>query len=756
MKKTLRAGLAGLGAFGTLVVAMGLSLVLAVPASAAGGVPDPPKTPAEVKYKYGYDYFAREWLPDNDPNSPTYRKLRAQRATQQPVNQSIHPATRKYLDKVTKQEQTRSVNSGNKPVVGKVIEPGKTPLRPPSVYKKIPIPGAALSGKIFGAAGLGIGGTAVAPTNTKDLLVAQGGSAGCDVNTMAGCSTTDIDKIMSINGCGLTGTCTSIGAKGVDGGDVDFFATNVIPFFEDLWARLTGQKSEPAVNADGHWSYIKGCNKRFDGFELTGPQAGTLYMGTAANNKASQQFAKPGTAFEGARWEEDCGLQRNPLDYATNWGLGSRVKTQCLGSDGKTSDATGNLGIDLGTPSVFDAPNSMTAANKTPLCLRGATLFKLQLTFTSNNQSNAYEYQTHEYFEWLNPDPAKTIEESLTTTTTVQCKVAANNKTYSYSTTTVATAGFREPACPEGSEIQSHEVKASSPNGPTYNVDKGAVDPVESLKYPDCVGSPCAMQVQLDGTDCTAARADCGTWPTIAAKTPSRVVCKWGGYSVKLSDCNVLSNAYKTEAGVVYDPISDHFPAIDEYGTPTASNPEPWNPTNPNPVPGSTTSAPPTTGATAPTEGVNPSTVPGTAGENCLAHGWSWNPVSWVMVPTQCALQWAFVPPQARLDAATAVIQPKLELRGIEPFVTPFMTNFGDVGGTGCKGPGIDVNPIGISEVLYPFDACQEPLSNVALATNSFLSLSIVLQGGMSCIRGVAAAFGFNWGLTGKETAVAT
>ena len=178
--------------------------------------------------------------------------------------------------------------------------------------------------------------------------------------------------------------------------------------------------------------------------------------------------------------------------------------------------------------------------------------------------------------------------------------------------------------------------------------------------------------MQVEGQICTASRTECQTWPALNGSTPSPVQCKWGTYTVPTTDClAMLPNAYKSEVGTVYDPKSQTWTAIDTYGNPVPSNPQPWNPANPNPVPGTNVGTPPaTTPGTStgfPTEGTNPN-------DNCVPGGWSWNPVDWVKNPVICALQEAFVPKTdvaARLNSTVGAIQEKPPFSWFVPVWVP-------------------------------------------------------------------------------------
>jgi hypothetical protein len=307
--------------------------------------------------------------------------------------------------------------------------------------------------------------------------------------------------------------------------------------------------------------------------------------------------------------------------------------------------------------------------------------------------------------------------------------------------------------------------------------------PAQPDQYMECdpvFGKMCKFQIYVDGQPCVVGSPACASWAGLHKVNPARVQCMWGTKAVDMSGCAILEGAYiyggtpgvrenidgNPDTWKVPGTVPGWQPHIE---TPTGPQPDP-NPgpqTNPDPAPAPDISTAPAAdpapgpgtdpgtvpGATAmPTTGINPDAVPGPGGENCLGSGWSWNPVSWVMVPVQCALQWAFVPPKLRVDAAVEAIRPKLEARGIQPFVMPVLSGVSGLGGGGCAGPGIDLSAIKLP-TLYPFSACTAPMSTIATGVSAFFSLAIVIQGGMSCIRGVASAFGFNWGLGSKSEA---
>lgn len=276
-----------------------------------------------------------------------------------------------------------------------------------------------------------------------------------------------------------------------------------------------------------------------------------------------------------------------------------------------------------------------------------------------------------------------------------------------------------------------------------YDVDP-MTDPDHPLCSPSRPGSGCTLGVSIDGKPCVIGDVQCESWTEIRRddQTGARVSCNYGPYLVGVEQCNILERAYQIGGAPATEENIDGNPDTSNWNQP---NGDPWKP-KPQPEPGTGNNT-----STLPTTGTNPGATPGESGQNCLAAGWSWDPVSWVMVPVQCALQWAFVPPKLKVETTLQTLQPRLEARGITPFVAPFMGSLSGLGGSGCTGPAIDLSVIHLP-TFYPFSACAEPMSQIASGVSSFFALSLVVQGGMSCIRGVAAAFGFNWGLGSSKT----
>jgi hypothetical protein len=181
--------------------------------------------------------------------------------------------------------------------------------------------------------------------------------------------------------------------------------------------------------------------------------------------------------------------------------------------------------------------------------------------------------------------------------------------------------------------------------------------------YPDCfsvsgatISMNCVTTVWVGGIPCTASNAPlhCSDWNTYRNSDPGNVKCRFGTYSVPISDCLPLAGAY-TWTGQGITTTTQQPQSNPDGSTSWVPNGTPNPSTSPSPSAGPTVSAAPlpTTGSNPgpsdlpsytpdPPPGTDP--VPDPQSQSCWGQGWSWNPISWVYVPTKCALSWAFVP----------------------------------------------------------------------------------------------------------------
>jgi hypothetical protein len=672
MRRSIAAGF-------TVFIAALLSLVVAVPANAVDPYVPVPKPGPNNQYKYGFDFY--KYLTQGNPAGPSSPW------SPQPVSPTVNPSSTGpayYLD----QARNRVLNPSNVPLTGKIIEPGKSIVRAPSTYKPVTTflkAGSPFLGRFLGAAGFGIGGVTLPPGNWKQIAISQGVPQACvDAQTTGNCSGADIKKIFAINSCEHSNTCSAIGATAPDNSGSpfgDWFKDTALPFLDDLWGQITGQQQEGDVpDPNGHYKVVpKGCSFAFD-IEYRGANNITLHpKQTIVSPQPTQAQSYTGNIY----WGQECS-NPNTLNISD-----TVVRTTCMDNttglivNGAGASNGYSQGINAG--SVFDPT---THQNKTAMCVNTATqtLVMVQVINTitqSNYDAISYRYNIATYTQWLNPDPKINFIEDTKITTTWDCR-AGDGTIFSFTRSVDKIAAAVQPSCPAGSELVKHKIESKTGAQDTRTLDEGAETPGAAAAYPNCLGltSPgCTMDVYVDGTKCTSTRTECATWPNINSTTPSRVQCRWGSYTMPTTDCLSLSNGYKSESGVVFDPHSGAWTAVDIYGNPQQANPEPWNSANPNPTPGTNIGTTPTTGTNTgtpgfPTTGTNPS-----VNDNCTAPTWSWNPTEFVKNPVVCALAAAYVP-QTDFAARGAEIQTiLLDKPPMNWLVPPPMTG---PGGAGC------------------------------------------------------------------------
>lgn len=715
-------------AFLLLPLAMLLSVSVAVPAHAADPI-DLWKNATDPKFKYGLDYY--KFLTQGGtggtggPVSPWPNTA----PTKLPVAGSVNPSNTGgswYLSQYQNNAKggVRAIEASNKPLTGKIIEPGKTLVRAPSTLTPSAIfAGGELGlGRILGMAGLGIGGTSQPPSNAKDIALSQGVAPSCYDTVNYSCSSGDVSKMFMISNCGnLTGaqSCDSIGAKAGDGTTPlsAWFRDDALPFLEDLWAQLTGQTDSATElpNPNGHYDVDpKGCKRSVDHVSFSSGNTLTV-------DRESWSVVKPAPppqTVQAGYYSADCS-GANIADITT--AETTTVDTLCIDSvTGKTTDPNGNtLGKTYGVSSaVFD---SATQKNKVAFCnasYPNAVLEMVQFRYTNSqtiDDGQPTKYVSTAYSQFWNPDPAQAdrdTTENETITTSANCKTR-DGQIFAVNRTVKKTAVAAAPNCPDGSTLDTYSITAN--NGATSTtLDAGGTASGAAAKYPLCLnGSGCSMQVNLDGTPCTASRADCSNWPAVAGATPSRISCQWGTYTMPTSDCYGLSNAYKTETGVVFDPNSGTWTGVDAYGQPVTANPQPWSSTNPNPVAGASAGTVPATGtgtSAIPATGTNPS-------NGCDAPGWSWNPVEWVHNPVVCALKEAFTP-KTDVNARASEIQGIVTTKAPFTFMAPVMT--GPSGG-GCPNwvvtlPGFSENVVCDSSFTAAIVGARGPMFGLVSA----------------------------------------
>lgn len=304
----------------------------------------------------------------------------------------------------------------------------------------------------------------------------------------------------------------------------------------------------------------------------------------------------------------------------------------------------------------------------------------------------------------------------------------------------------------------------------------------DGSQYTDCdplLGTPCQVEVEVDGKRCVVGAADCVNWPSIAAAEPDRVKCFVGTQAVHISQCNIQEGAYRNGGtpavaeNIDGDPQTWREPSsvpgyVPHITTDIGPEPDPsWTVGDPWPDPHTSTEAPPESEPTAePTTGTEPQPEPtaptgpecwdnctppapegvDTDTKNCLAGAVSWNPVHWVFVPVKCAMTWAFKPDPTKLRTHAQGIQTQISDKGLGAPIDEVGSVVASIpaGGGGCMGPGIPINLWTVQDTIYPVNACGD-MAPVANSARMFIALSVSLAGAVACLRFLASGFGYDF-----------
>jgi hypothetical protein len=226
--------------------------------------------------------------------------------------------------------------------------------------------------------------------------------------------------------------------------------------------------------------------------------------------------------------------------------------------------------------------------------------------------------------------------------------------------------------------------------------------------YPECAGGTCMLDLRtVAGVSCFQTPTECANWFSDPNKA-DKFNCWYGTHAVDLAECNVYGPSFKPDAQTNGTPLGD-------------------------PENGTQTDAPP---------GANPGADKDTFGQpvqdpaserQCFPEGWGvLNPVEWVTKPVQCALQWAFVPRQSKVDTFTARVNtlysnspPGKVAIAVSTFAFPVIAE------GGCSGITVDMGwlerdgIVGDFPELHLASACPgEPLHPFAVFTNLALTVA--------------------------------
>jgi hypothetical protein len=320
-------------------------------------------------------------------------------------------------------------------------------------------------------------------------------------------------------------------------------------------------------------------------------------------------------------------------------------------------------------------------------------------------------------------DPARTLSCSI---------VGTDGKTYTaesepFRETDDAMAQPKCPALPEGVAPASGKIEQNNKE----NGAKETLAPIdvnqEFLDWwksdPECRTGACTQDLfkkNADGTrtDCFENVTACADWFEDPAKEKN-YQCVYNDRDVELANCYVYSGMFKPGRVASGNPYSDpltgkwsggqNSKAIDEtaYATPIA----------------------------------NPDTV-----RSCLKEAGSLNPIEWVMVPVQCALQWAFVPRPAVLATNTAALSETWDKTTPAKFAT-FMGGVAVTPNvTGCGGIPLDLPflyDMGVPRMAFG-EACPGTWTGNIAATVRVVLIALVTWGGIVGIsRNVAGVINY-------------
>lgn len=240
--------------------------------------------------------------------------------------------------------------------------------------------------------------------------------------------------------------------------------------------------------------------------------------------------------------------------------------------------------------------------------------------------------------------------------------------------------------------------------------------------YPDCGTGLCQLDLQTAGVSCYVNPVPCVNWFTDPNKT-TNYQCKYGTYSVVLTECNTLSPSFDPAKVAAGHPLADPQTGLDVPAVKTGPS-------------------------------ADDATAPGMAdtGE-CYPSGWAvFNPVEWVLKPIKCA----FEPRASVIQASVTGMQnswsttPPAKVAAV---VSIWATQLPTV--SGCTGPHIaftidfwkNVGTIGASlgPVVYdgyPLSACDQPAATLATTGRIIGALVMYYYAGLAVTRYIGGIVG--------------
>lgn len=242
--------------------------------------------------------------------------------------------------------------------------------------------------------------------------------------------------------------------------------------------------------------------------------------------------------------------------------------------------------------------------------------------------------------------------------------------------------------------------------------------------FPQCLDGSCVLELKKDlGSgllDCFEAPEQCIDWYEESVAHPERYKCYYGGVLRGLSECFVYARVFDRQAvqqGQGYaDPSTGQAPAPGTSGT-----------TNPG-------------AAAVPAPIASPS-----QSRQCWPEGWAaFNPFEWVLQPVKCALEWAFVPKQVKIQRVTTNIR-LTALNSRPGQIISSLEAWGEMvpSASGCMGPEFRIDILGFHYSGYPLQACTGATAHAASMTRIALSIAFVIMGLAAITRFLGKVFDF-------------
>lgn len=297
------------------------------------------------------------------------------------------------------------------------------------------------------------------------------------------------------------------------------------------------------------------------------------------------------------------------------------VNYRCIDATGKVVTLAGNGGNGLGRTTTWEvgcaANHRLLVWMTTPLDGQEAT----PITQTPHVSKYLLIYvQGQPLSELVDPDPQRTLNCTIT---------GDDGNTYTSQSEPYSEAGglIAPPKCPElpaGVGAVGINLTENGPMGPRELYNQPTTEEYKQWwqQYPECRDGACSLDLvqKTNQRSCFSSVGEaelCRDWFTDPQRD-AKYQCTYGVHAVSLTECYVYADVFKPEKvlnGQAYtDPKTGDVVA-------GQSSPGAASIALRRPI-------------------VDPSNFTG-----CLDTGWAAaNPVEWVMVPVQCALQWAFAP----------------------------------------------------------------------------------------------------------------